>query len=1423
MVATRMDEKLYARQQKVAEAIAYKRAHKAPDGPSMFASETVFGSTYGVGIGLFLKSMRWLRWLFGMLVIASIPYWVMVNTAKFTTPQLAANSTLGVTSLQEFSLFSFTFAAIMDPMQDNGTLTSMNMYMKPDTLVPTSAIGKASFLIGISITDASTMGLFMIGTVLIMYMARKFTQKVDDQTTEVADYTLIVKGLPECDPVEVGEYFAQFGKVMDVVQVKDFGPLLGYCAKATELEKRRESADDALSTERAMKHQATLKKNLGKAEKRMQKFMTHIEAELSNSKFPFKAAFVTFNTEQEKEACMDLCPQSWSGSFFQRKSDRFQQQHRFWVEKAMPPEDYIYENLHYGSVNRWIRRTALRVFVFAILVVCAISVTKLQAEARTQTSNLLWDTTTMQGQIAMAQIADSQQHGQPLTSHADYCTHILPNQCSTLASNLANSQVSLSFNGSEVWASAAEKALKEGQVLTNMNGCAQDGASKCQFSGCMPCYCMARQANPDVTDGWWLDATKQFCGSYLNSYDMRGILIRAAISTVIFVLNQLLRAVLRYVIKVEKHWTWSDEEAAFANLYFVSQLMNSVLVLVLVTAQVRSASIVINDASNSASGGWFSNIILSGDYPDFDKLWYTDVGLSVLILLIINAVFPIGWSFATWVIARCKRSWIINCKPKATQEQYNAAWIGEKYELSERIGDTMINVWLALMFGSGMPIMYLVAWLGLLNQDYTDRHTLTKRCQTPNRYSTRLVYLLFDMLEWAALAHCAFGVWMHTHYPTSQADYINSGFGAAQSSSQNTGVTNIIAMLQESTIVSRISQQNGLPLLSLFFIIVFWMLVVKFLLWGILGSMFESCCDCNMLSCLFRDRGRGIEVTYEDAITGISSSRLHGAPTYRLPHHPKYADAFTNPLYLPIWFKAFGRSRYTRIVSRKGGFRVTKECLTEHNTADLEEVLKNLPQDVQNIARRLSESPAGTGKNSPRVSAPGRSHLGSDGVVAVTTRARIGNGQKPAILDVVRPHSPMHDPRFAPVTDPRSPSTLYPDRAEIMAQDGVMLNPNRPSFTNALYMAASAAQTPRPGSPFASVAYAGSPDAKWASPRAAPMWGGSAAAPDELYPAIDYSRDERVVARQTSWSSEQMRGLSTMSRELEEVDLDKMVSAGMRTPIVQAGTEDGTHVAAAAATIAGYDVMCGVRMEAISEGAESRLNTVEVGVVGVPGAGQQVHSAPVLTPAAVVIGADTGLSGEDDAGLRKASELSRGPSLGSSGNSSLSEVSPEDSMAAADLLVLPTPLVHQTPAIQPSTMPPIVASNLPVSAASVVSATEVQGHILAPPAHLLAPQQAMPAAASVSAALLTANINQQQHAVAGACDAAELTAAAAQIKEDAGRFEIEQQQEQQQQRYQGQDADVRGPAAVAEDMSSSELEAEPVGDAVGEYGDRDDS
>lgn len=62
----------------------------------------------------------------------------------------------------------------------------------------------------------------------------------------------------------------------------------------------------------------------------------------------------------------------------------------------------------------------------------------------------------------------------------------------------------------------------------------------------------------------------------------------------IVILNIVLKQVLQVLVRFEKHWSQSDQEKAYAILAFVSQLLNSVLVLLLVNARSSIASNTIN-------------------------------------------------------------------------------------------------------------------------------------------------------------------------------------------------------------------------------------------------------------------------------------------------------------------------------------------------------------------------------------------------------------------------------------------------------------------------------------------------------------------------------------------------------------------------------------------------------------------------------------------------------------------------------------------------------------------------------------------------------------------------------------------------------------------------------------------------------------
>jgi hypothetical protein len=53
--------------------------------------------------------------------------------------------------------------------------------------------------------DAGSMAMFSLACLVLYKLANRFSKAVDKATMEVADYTVIVKGLPETTPIDVSQ------------------------------------------------------------------------------------------------------------------------------------------------------------------------------------------------------------------------------------------------------------------------------------------------------------------------------------------------------------------------------------------------------------------------------------------------------------------------------------------------------------------------------------------------------------------------------------------------------------------------------------------------------------------------------------------------------------------------------------------------------------------------------------------------------------------------------------------------------------------------------------------------------------------------------------------------------------------------------------------------------------------------------------------------------------------------------------------------------------------------------------------------------------------------------------------------------------------------------------------------------------------
>jgi len=59
-----------------------------------------------------------------------------------------------------------------------------------------------------------------------------------------------------------------------------------------------------------------------------------------------------------------------------------------------------------------------------------------------------------------------------------------------------------------------------------------------------------------------------------------------------------------------------------------------------------------------------------------------------------------------------------------------------------RVSDMMLGLWIILMFGSGIPSLYIWGLIWLCVVEVSDRWSLARICQTPSRYGKSLPFLL---------------------------------------------------------------------------------------------------------------------------------------------------------------------------------------------------------------------------------------------------------------------------------------------------------------------------------------------------------------------------------------------------------------------------------------------------------------------------------------------------------------------------------------------------------------------------------------------------------------------------------------------------------------------------------------------------------
>lgn len=224
-------------------------------------------------------------------------------------------------------------------------------------------------------------------------------------------------------------------------------------------------------------------------------------------------------------------------------------------------------------------------------------------------------------------------------------------------------------------------------------------------AGYYQCYCKKySKSDPNLCDMYTGDIrTAQFL-TYL-----------VMIICVIF--NIVIRTLNMNLIDRIGYDTHSERYSAIMTSVFITSFINTGVLLCLTNANLKHT--------------WILWIPIYNQFPDFTIGWFTQIGGSITQTLLIQAFMPwieIGIAlFRKWISRSLDSR---KCCPrgektkKITNQQYIDLYSGPEYMMHFRYSAQMVMIYVAMMYGLFMPIIFFIALIGIFNMYVVERLAL---------------------------------------------------------------------------------------------------------------------------------------------------------------------------------------------------------------------------------------------------------------------------------------------------------------------------------------------------------------------------------------------------------------------------------------------------------------------------------------------------------------------------------------------------------------------------------------------------------------------------------------------------------------------------------------------------------------------------
>lgn len=229
--------------------------------------------------------------------------------------------------------------------------------------------------------------------------------------------------------------------------------------------------------------------------------------------------------------------------------------------------------------------------------------------------------------------------------------------------------------------------------------------------------------------------------------------ITTAISWSLVILNYIIRTLCFIAINWIGYATYSDVLYRVTYITFFAQFFNTAFLLML----------VYSDLSEQPVSLGFNR----GGIPDFNMIFFRQVGNQLVQTMLFNALYPLIEFPIFWGLRELFRVFDRPCcsldrfrTKKTSINSYISIYVGPVYYMHFKYSAFLNICFVTMMFGFGIPLLFPVATLGFAILYVVENLMLYYSYQQPPLYDEKLDTSVLNFLKFAPLGFLAFGYWM---------------------------------------------------------------------------------------------------------------------------------------------------------------------------------------------------------------------------------------------------------------------------------------------------------------------------------------------------------------------------------------------------------------------------------------------------------------------------------------------------------------------------------------------------------------------------------------------------------------------------------------------------------------------------------------